>query len=111
MEAEGERLPVIVPYSPVSPTFFPPPFSQVSADVQVCDTSIIIPNVNAEDLTAMQQFEVDTDVALGSWLGQVCYATQLLPFLNLFTCILKDHACIPPLFLPLVCRFVGWKKS
>ena len=44
---------------------------QVRADVQICDTSITIPNVKAEDLKAMQQFEVDTDVALGSWLGQV----------------------------------------
>ena len=50
------------------------PFSiwpQVRADVQICDTSITIPNIKAEELKAMQQFEVDTDVALGSWLGQV----------------------------------------
>merc|ERR1719334_1634948 len=43
----------------------------VRADVQICDTSITIPNIKAEELKAMQQFEVDTDVALGSWLGQV----------------------------------------
>jgi len=43
----------------------------VHAEVQVCDTSITLPLIKAEDLMPMQKFEVDTDVALGSWLGQV----------------------------------------